>query len=301
MTNTDNYLQIAVSVDRPQADDVEDALLNFGALSCTFEDAADTPILEPEPGSTPLWNAVVITGLFADSADCELVARLLLNEVPALNREHIVFKDLQGRHWERAWMDDFKPLKIDDRMWIVPSFCEAPDADAINVVIDPGLAFGSGTHSTTALCLRWLGKQKLRDKTVIDYGCGSGILAVAAAMLGAKAIYAYDIDPQALLATGQNAQRNNVSESIHICTHDRQLPEGVDLIVANILLAPLLDLPARFSALLSDEGRLGMSGVLADQVGSLAGAYATGFQHCETELDEQWVLYSAKKRGTLRS
>lgn len=297
----ENYLQVTVSVAKEQAENVEDALLHFGALSCTFEDATDTPIHEPLPGKTPLWNAVEITGLFAETVDADLLTGLLLNELPVLSREHIATSGLQGREWERVWMEDFKPIKLNDRLWVVPTFCEAPDKDAVNIAIDPGLAFGSGTHATTALCLRWLGKQNLKDKTIIDYGCGSGILAVAAAMLGAKSVHAYDIDPQALLATRENAQRNRVESSIEICQHDRELPVGVDIIVANILLGPLLDLPARFATLLIDEGKIGMSGVLGEQVASLASAYASRFRHCETELEDQWVLYSAKKQGTLKS
>lgn len=296
----DDYLQVKISATKQQAESVEDALLGLGALSCTFEDATDTPIHEPAPGTTPLWNEVEITGLFTASSDGELLAGLLVREINGLSREDIALNALQGCDWERAWMDDFKPIQINDSVWVVPSFCVAPNENATNIMIDPGLAFGSGTHATTALCLKWLGRLQLTNKTVIDYGCGSGILSVAAAMLGARRVFAYDIDSQALLATRENAQRNNVTESIEICTHDRDLPGGVDVIVANILLKPLLDLPARFATLLADGGRVGMSGVLSEQVATLASAYAPIFVHCETELEEQWVLYSAKKEMALK-
>lgn len=291
---------VTVTVDRDFAENVESTLLGYGALSCTFEDATNTPIHEPAPGKTPLWNAVEITGMFAESADGELLASLLQNEVSAVSRADIVLKDLKGRAWERVWMEDFKPIEINPDFWVVPTFCEPPNKDAVNISIDPGLAFGSGTHATTSLCLQWLGKLDLTGRIVIDYGCGSGILAVAAAMLGAKQVYAYDIDPQALLATEENAQRNNVVNQIEICAKESDLQGSADVIVANILLSPLLDLPVRFASLLSDEGKLGMSGVLTDQVALLATAYASRFQHCETEIQDQWVLYSAKKSAKLQ-
>ena len=297
---SENYLLVTVAVERRNAEPVEDALLELGALSCTFEDATDTPIHEPEPGQTPLWDAVEITGMFAENTDGELVSGLLQSRVEAVSAENIVLKDLQGRAWERVWMEDFKPIKINSRLWVVPTFCDAPDPAAVNISIDPGLAFGSGTHATTSLCLQWLGKQNLTEKTVIDYGCGSGILAVAAALLGAKRVYTYDIDPQAMLATTENAQRNQVSEKIELCHADKNLPEGTDFIVANILLSPLLQLPARFARLLKEGGKLGMSGVLAEQVPTLAAAYAKQFHHCETEIQDQWVLYSTRNQGTIQ-
>ena len=295
----DNYLLVTVEVERQYAEPVEDTLLELGALSCTFEDATDTPIHEPEPGKTPLWNAVEITGMFAETTDGELVASLLQSQVEAVQRSNIALKDLQGRAWERVWMEDFKPIEINPRLWVVPTFCDPPDPAAVNITIDPGLAFGSGTHATTSLCLQWLGEQDLAGRTVIDYGCGSGILAVAAALLGASRVYAYDIDEQALLATSENAQRNQVADKIEICHTDGSLPTGTDFIVANILLGPLLQLPGRFAQLLKESGRLGMSGVLTEQVATLAAVYAKQFQHVETEIQDQWVLYSTKNQGAL--
>lgn len=297
---SDDYLLITVSVAREQAEAVEEALLQFGALSCTFADAQDQPILEPAPGATPLWSLVEITGMFAAEAEPDLICRLLQNEVPVIDLNQVRTKKLKGRQWERAWMDDYAPIEVSKKLWIVPSFCTPPDPQAVNISIDPGLAFGSGTHATTYLCLQWLARQPLKNKTVIDYGCGSGILAIAAAMLGAEKVYAYDIDPQALHATEENAVRNHVGNQIVISRSDRDLPGGVDFIVANILLSPLLELTSRFSQLLDDEGKLGLSGVLSEQVASLAGVYAQRFQHEETEIRDQWALYSAKRFGVLQ-
>jgi ribosomal protein L11 methyltransferase len=297
---SDDYLLITVSVAREHAQAVEDALLQFGALSCTFADAEDQPIHEPAPGTQPLWSLVEITGMFAADAEPELLCRLVHNAVPVIDLNQLRSKMLKGRQWERAWMDDYAPIEVSDKLWVVPSFCNPPDPKAVNISIDPGLAFGSGTHATTYLCLQWLSRQPLEGRSVIDYGCGSGILAIAATMLGASRVYAFDIDPQALHATEENAVRNGVGDRIDICRSDRDLPGGVDFIVANILLSPLLELTNRFSTLLTDDGKLGLSGVLAEQVGLLAGAYATRFQHEETEIRDQWALYSAKRFGVLQ-
>ncbi len=274
-------------------------MLNSGALSCTYQDATDTPIHEPAPGTTPLWPDVIVTGVFDPSADKDIIELLLRAEIQEVISGEITSELLKDKDWVRAWMDDFKPVEITSKLWVVPTFCEAPDESAINIVMDPGLAFGSGTHPTTHLCLRWLARQDLQNKLVIDYGCGSGILAVAAARLGAANVYAFDIDPQALLATAENAERNGVADKIAICHSDRELPAGVDVLVANILLAPLLELQSRFKALLSDQGKLGVSGVLSEQIATLAAAYATQFRHSETEIREQWAMYTALKQGVI--
>ncbi len=293
----DSYVLVKVRVDRDVAPQVESAMLEFGALSCTFEDAGDKPIHEPAPGQVPLWEKVDVSGMFPQNYDASLLSSLLKNEIPDVQEQDIVTENLQGQVWERAWMEHFEPQRVAGNFWVVPSFCEPPDPDAVNLSIDPGLAFGSGTHATTFLCLQWMAKQKLAGKTVIDYGCGSGILAIAAVLLGAKEVFAYDIDQQALVATDDNATRNGVADRIHICASDKELSGPVDVVVANILLAPLLELSGRFAELLKTDGALGVSGVLSEQVATLAGVYASNFQHSATEMREQWILYSARKNG----
>lgn len=293
----DSYVLVKVQVDRDLAPQMESAMLEFGALSCTFEDAGDKPIHEPGPGQIPLWEKVVVSGMFPQNYDATLLASLLKNEVPDMHEQDIVTENLQGQVWERAWMEHFEPQHVVGNLWIVPSFCEPPEPEAVNLSIDPGLAFGSGTHATTFLCLHWLAKQNLVGKTVLDYGCGSGILAIAAVLLGAREVFAFDIDHQALVATDDNATRNGVADQIQICASDRELTEPVDVLVANILLAPLLELNGRFAELLRVDGALGLSGVLSEQAATLAGVYAAHFQHNSTEMREQWILYSARKNG----
>lgn len=296
---SDDYLLMKVTVPRNHAEMVETAMLNCQALSCTYQDATDTPIHEPAPGTAPLWPDVIVSGVFDKTADKDIVALLLGNEIREFSSAEITAEILTDTDWERAWMDDFQPVEVTPSLWVVPTFCEAPDASAINISIDPGLAFGSGTHPTTHLCLQWLARQDLQGKQVIDYGSGSGILAVAAAKLGAAQVYAFDIESQALVATAENASHNGVSDKVTICHSDRDLPTNIDILVANILLAPLLELQTRFSALLTDQGSLGVSGVLSEQVATLASAYATRFRHSETEIREQWAMYTAVKQGVI--
>lgn len=296
---SEDYLLLKVRVPRQQVEMVETAMLDCGALSCTYQDATDTPIHEPAPGTTPLWPDVIVTGIYAQASDADIAKHLLQTQVKAFTDAEVIAEKLQDTDWERAWMDDFKPVQVSNKLWVVPTFCEVPDSSAVNIALDPGLAFGSGTHPTTHLCLQWLARLDLTDKRVVDYGCGSGILAVAAAMLGAEEVYAYDIDPQAFIATNENAARNEVAERVTICHTDKDIPSDVDIVVANILLAPLLELQPRFYALLKDDGKLGVSGVLSEQLAGLAAAYATQFRHSETEIREQWAMYTAAKQGVV--
>jgi len=294
--NTD-YLMLKLSIKRDQAELAEAALLDNGALSCTYQDATDTPIHEPAPGTAPLWPEVIVTGIFAQGSDSDIVTRLVTDQIRQFSDAQVTAESVPDTDWERAWMDEFKPVEITSALWIVPSFCEPPDSTAVNISIDPGLAFGSGTHPTTHLCLQWLAKQDLKNKLVIDYGCGSGILAIAAARLGAAKVFAFDIEAQALLATEENATRNGVAGKITICHSDKDLPQSVDIVVANILLSPLLELRSRFTDLLADGGKLGVSGVLSEQLPALAESYATELRHSESEQREQWALYTAVKHG----
>ena len=296
---SDDYLLLKVAVPRQHAEMIESSMLDSGAVSCTYQDATDTPIHEPAPGTAPLWPEVIVSGIYAPGTDPESASSSLRSRISAVTDADITSEALPDTDWERVWMEDFKPVKIASGLWVVPTFCTPPDPASINVALDPGLAFGSGTHPTTHLCLQWLAKLDLNNKTVVDYGCGSGILAVAASLMGAKTVYAYDIDEQAFQATVENAERNNVADNITICHSDKDIPLNIDIVVANILLAPLLELRPRFGELLTDQGKLGVSGVLSEQIATLASAYATQFRHSETEIREQWAMYTAVKQGSM--
>jgi ribosomal protein L11 methyltransferase len=272
---------------------ISDALMELGALSITLLDKNDDPILEPEIGSMPLWREVVIQTLFQLEEEAESAAHALLNSFPTFD---YFIERIEDKDWERVWMDDFKPQSYGERLWICPSWTSPPDPDATNVLLDPGLAFGSGSHPTTSLCLQWLDAHDLDQSELIDFGCGSGVLAIAALKLGAKHVYAVDIDPQALTATEQNAKNNAiVSDSISIDSPD-VLQQPVDIILANILLSPLLELKERFLHLLKPQGKLIVSGILNDQVKELCAHYEEDFTIHGVQHIEDWSLLVFEKK-----
>lgn len=278
---------------RDEVDILSDVLEEMGALSVTLTDRYDSPILEPEIGTTPLWADVVIEAVFTDAEDGQCARTHLETTFPHLK---FTLEAVPEKDWERVCMADFKPQQFGQRLWICPSWLTPPEPDAINLTLDPGLAFGTGTHPTTALCLTWLEQADLAHKQVIDYGCGSGILALAALKLGAKHVTAVDLDEQALIATRNNAVTNQLPESSLTVSLPAGLDELADLLVANILLTPLLQLQPEFRRLLKSGGSLVVSGVLNEQVEQLIAAYQTDFKHVTTLQQEDWslVVFTAK-------
>jgi len=271
---------------------LSDCMSLAGACAVTLSDDADEPILEPPIGSMPLWSKTRLTGLFLSETDRDAALLLLTQQCPPQSFD-VTQHELADQDWVRAWMDQFKPMPMGDRLWICPSWEIPPKPDAVNIILDPGLAFGSGTHPTTSLICHWLDQADLRGKTVVDFGCGSGILAVAAAKLGAKRVLATDIDPQAWIATRENAERNHVQ--IELFEPDAVI-EGVDLILANILAQPLIDLEEHFADLLRDGGEIVLSGILQSQVAAVSQAYAKHFVCASPIMKENWALLSAIRR-----
>ncbi len=246
------WLQIHITVEQAQVDFTETLLSSLGAVSVTLDDAENQDLLEPLPGETPLWNKVIVTGIYAQEDDEQIdVAALETFIRTQLPTEPMRSEFLEDQEWERTWMDAYEPIQIAEKYWIVPEWMEAPEADAVNIKLDPGLAFGTGNHASTFLCLQWLGKIDVKDKIVIDYGCGSGILGVAALLLGAKKVYATDIDPQAVLATQQNAELNGVLDHLYVGLpeefNQELADQKADVFVANILAGPLMMLAKAFS------------------------------------------------------
>ncbi|MBN9229802.1 MAG: ribosomal protein L11 methyltransferase [Legionella sp. 40-6] len=258
-----------------------------GALSITYSDRFDNPVLEPEPGTTPLWPEVVLQVLYAEEEQAREVQESLLLSHPQLI---ITLEIIADKDWERVWMDDFKPQRFGNRLWICPTWSEPPEPSAVNLILDPGLAFGTGTHPTTSLCLTWLDQAQLVNKKLIDYGCGSGILSLAAVKLGAEKVYAVDIDPQALQATQTNAKTNEITLNQLEIMSPEQLHHPVDFIIANILLTPLLSLKQRFWDLLHPEGQLILSGILTEQATELVEHYSDGFLMSTHQTDKEWSL-----------
>jgi len=268
-------------------EEVSEILEDEGCLSIMLTDKNDDPVLEPALGTTPLWPEVIINALF-DAADIAEHAKEVLTKYDS--NLQFELETVEDKDWERAWMDDFKPQRFGQRLWICPSWHQPPEPDAVNLKLDPGLAFGTGTHPTTSLCLSWLDQADLQGKTLIDYGCGSGILALAAIKLGAARAYAVDIDPQALQATKNNALENTVTDQQLTITSPDHLNKRCDILIANILLAPLLSLKANFHQLLKPKGELVVSGLLENQVEELITSYQGYFNHQTTNIMDDWAL-----------
>lgn len=296
------WLQIHITVDQAQVDYTETLLNSLGAVSVTLDDAENQDLLEPLPGETPLWNKVIVTGIYAQEDDEEIDVAALETFIRAqMPDSPLHYEFLEDQAWERTWMDAYEPIQISEKFWIVPEWMEAPEADAVNIKLDPGLAFGTGNHASTFLCLQWLGKTDVKDKIVIDYGCGSGILGVAALLLGAKKVYATDIDPQAVLATKQNADLNGVLNHLYV-----GLPEEfnetfrgkqADVLVANILAGPLMMLAPEFATLIKSEGEFALAGVIEEQVTDVSNIYSKFFDILDVEKrEENWCRISGKRK-----
>jgi len=278
---------------RDDVDLVSLALEATTALSVTLTDKHDCPILEPELGTTPLWPNVVIQALYAEEYEAKLAVDCLTAKFPLLNYS---IDDLPEKDWERVCMDDFKPQRFGTRLWICPTWLTPPEPDAVNLILDPGLAFGTGTHPTTFLCLTWLEQAALQQHKVIDYGCGSGVLALAALKLGALHVDAVDIDHQALTATQNNATSNEISATQLNIDFPETLIAPADIIIANILLTPLINLRSRFHQLLKDDGLLVVSGILEDQAQELIETYHANFTHKASFNHDGWALLVFSRR-----
>jgi ribosomal protein L11 methyltransferase len=283
---------------KDQVEPLEDWLFAHGALSVTLEDEADQPLLEPGPGETPLWDAVRLTALFAGHEDLAP----LLGEVPPELCTHApaAAVPVADREWTRVWEDQFHPLQMGERLWICPSWTPPPNPEAINILLDPGLAFGTGTHPTTAMCLRALDADLPPSKRVVDYGCGSGILGIAAARLGATAVLGVDNDPQAITASRDNARRNEVPDAAFpvVLPQDDLVGtwrESADWVVANILAGPLVALAPVLTSLMTPGGRLLLAGLLVDQAEAIIEAYAPEVALSVADQQEEWVLLGGLK------
>jgi ribosomal protein L11 methyltransferase len=291
------WQQLRLQVRSDQIEPLEQLLLDYGGLSISYLDAEDQPVFQKEPGSTPLWDLVDLVCLFEKEANLDGLLFLLQQHPAVEDKESLTLEVLEDQAWERSWMSDFKAMRFGERLWVCPSWQEPPEPSAINIMLDPGLAFGSGSHATTSMCLQWLEKNTRDDSTVIDYGCGSGILAIAAALLGAPRVIAVDNDPQAITATIENAKRNNIPEGVIETYLPDQLPDDrttlqSDILVANILAEPLMQLAENLSQLVKPKGHIALSGLLAEQADGLLEHYGSWFEMDEAVLSEEWARLS---------
>lgn len=275
---------------------VEAACFAAGALSVTLTDAADDPVLEPLPGEVRLWPATRVAALFPADVPPVTTAQAVAAAL-AVPPERIIARPVADRAWEREWLAHFHAMRFGRRLWVAPHH-ERVDTDGAAVVrLDPGLAFGTGTHPTTAMCLEWLDANLELGARAVDYGCGSGILALAAARLGAARVECFDIDPQALIATADNAAANGLAARIHIVQRDGDLADGADVLLANILSEPLRALAPRFAQLVRAGGRVVLAGLLDAQAADVTEAYRAWFDMDRFGARDDWVGLAGVRRA----
>jgi ribosomal protein L11 methyltransferase len=297
------FKQLVLEIPKEEADSCSDLLTELGAVAVTLEDAKDDPLFEPAIGTTPLWQNTKLIALFENEIDLEPIQETLKE-----NLDPNIFASLQielvpDKDWIRASLDQFKPQLFGTSLWICPSWCEVDldnetdpiEVEPIIVRLDPGLAFGTGSHPTTQLCLQWLATHNIKNKLVLDYGCGSGILGIAALKLGAKQLLAVDHDPQALLSTTENVKLNGLSATKISCymPEELQIPQKIDLILANILANPLIELAPKLAAMLAPKGQIVLSGILVSQVDQVIEAYQAFMQDFIIEQSQEWISIQA--------
>ena len=291
------WQQLIITVPSTEVLSLEEQLLNLGALSITLQDANDEPILEPALGTMPLWSLTVLSALFNENDDVLKIINLVQQAFP-LQTLGSRIELLPDQDWEREWLKYFKPIHFGHNLWIVPTGYEPPDPEGTTILLDPGLAFGTGTHPTTAMCLSALAELNLTDKTVLDYGCGSGILAIAAAKLGASNVWAIDYDPQAVSATLDNAQRNTINPAHFLVGQNSALPTeySVNVLVANILTNALITLAPTFAHHTKPGGLIILSGILANQIDDVRDAYRPYFEISPPRQTEDWICLLGIKK-----
>jgi len=286
------WLQLICQSTKHFEPEISEAAENLGAASITLSDAADVPVLEPLPNETPLWDEIIITVLFREEQKqaLEELKQQLTDKREPWKVSHIHQEILKEQQWERVWMDDFHPMQFGQNLWIYPSWSEIPNDSSVKIKLDPGLAFGTGTHPTTAMCLEWLDSNPPTGQQVIDFGCGSGILAIAAIKLGAKHVLATDIDPQALVATDSNKVNNGISEEQIVSYLPEDMPELMaDLMLANILCGPLVSLAPQLCASTKQGGQIVLSGVLKEQQDILKATYENHCHDIQFATSGDWV------------
>ncbi|WP_420465207.1 50S ribosomal protein L11 methyltransferase [Panacagrimonas sp.] len=290
------FLQLRVLSAHPEF--AEELLMACGALSVSLIDADDDPVLEPAPGETPLWSRTVALGLFDIEADIEHVRNMLREHLPEGDALQLSTERVEDQDWVRVWLKDCPPLKFGERLWVCPHEKQVNEPGCVTVLLDPGLAFGTGTHPSTALCLDWIARNELRGFQVLDFGCGSGILGIATLKLGAAHCTAVDIDPQAIQATRDNAQQNAVQDRLTALGHDRVFePFAADLVLGNILARPLIELAPLLLASLKPGGKIVLAGLLDRQADDVRAAYAAHIDFEDDQRREGWTRLAGCKRA----
>jgi ribosomal protein L11 methyltransferase len=291
-----NWKQISFEVKKSETDLVSEVLMGLGSISITYSDALDDAIYEPPVGQTPLWDNVKVNALFSSEVNQKSIEASILD---ICNIVVIDTVELNDRVWEEECQKDFPSMRFGKRLWVCPSWDAESilSNDSIVIHMDPGLAFGTGTHQTTSLCLEYLDLNPPKNLHVIDFGCGTGILAIAAAKFGAKSVIAIDNDPQAVLSSKENVAKNkceNTINTIHLI--DQKSDNKCDLLIANILANPLVELEPLFSDLVNTNGMLLLSGILKEQVDRVVKCYSFNFSNIEVANKGEWFRISGKRK-----
>ncbi len=284
-----SWIQLSMQIAEHEAEQASDLFSEAGAVSVSYEDAGDQPLFQVGTDQVGLWQTVRVIGLFAAEVDVEQVELLLSSQLEGIDSFNWQYEQLDDQVWEVAWKDHFQPMRFGERLWVCPTDAETPADNAVCIRMEPGLAFGTGTHPTTALCLEWLDGQRLDGKTVVDYGCGSGVLGIAAAMLGARRVWAVDIDPDAVDASIENAEKNLVTNKVQVCLSENFQVQTADIVLANILANPLIELKSQLTDMLATEGELVLSGILEKQADKVIQQYESDFRFGETTEMDGWV------------
>jgi len=292
-----SWLQLSIDTSESEAPLLELIFENLGALSVTLGDAGDQPLLELPPESEQLWRETRVTALFEGEQDPRALQQALAQVLQGERTDHLRWERIEDRIWERVWLEHFKPMRFGDHLWVCPVGESIAQADGVVIQLDPGLAFGTGTHPTTALCLEWLDSLDLRGRRVIDYGCGSGILAIAALLLGADTAIGIDHDPQALQASLENAEKNGVADRLTVYLPDAAPQTAADILVANILAGPLMSLAPTLESLIAPAGEFALSGILAEQYEEVATCYQPFARLSPPEQRDEWILIKGRKQA----
>jgi ribosomal protein L11 methyltransferase len=291
-----SWLQLSIDTSENEAPLLELMFENLGALSVTLGDAGDQPLLELPPESEQLWHETRVTALFGGEQDPRALQQAFAQILQGERINHLRWERIEDRIWERVWLEHFKPMHFGRRLWVCPVGESIARADSVVIQLDPGLAFGTGTHPTTALCLEWLDSLDLRGRRVIDYGCGSGILAIAALLLGADTAIGIDHDPQALQASLENAEKNGVANRLTVCLPDAAPQRAADILVANILAGPLMSLAPTLESLVTPAGEFALSGILAEQHEDVAACYRPFASLSHPVQRDEWILIKGRKQ-----
>jgi ribosomal protein L11 methyltransferase len=290
------WLQGHITANKEEAPFIELLLENLGALSVTLEDAGEEPLLEPGPGESPIWQQTKVSALFPGDSDAQQLCHTIRSTLRQDLAYELTLERFADQAWERAWMDSFRPMRFGHRLWICPDGMPPDDPNGVVVEMDPGLAFGTGTHATTALCLQWLDQADLEGKQIMDFGCGSGILAIAALRLGAERAIAVDHDPQALQATRDNGAKNGVLPKLSIYGTEEIPDVQSDIVLANILAGTLIDLEPVLSSKVRIGGKIVLSGILREQAEEVTQSYQEQFQMAPAEELDGWLLLHGTRR-----